>query len=575
LSEWEVTSGDNREWLKTCPDNHFDSCITDPPYGLVSIQKRFGKPGSAPAKPGTDGAFVRASKGFMGAEWDGTGIENSVEFWKEVLRVMKPGAHIAAFGGTRTFHRMMVAIEDAGFEIRDTIQVLSYMYGSGFPKSLSVSKALDRMAGAERKVVGVRPKTGNPINTQGCGTINRRPWMDRQVEEYGGLVEIETEPATDLAKEWDGYGTALKPSWEPIVIARKPLSESSVARNVQKWRTGAINIDACRVHGVGSEGNPYTVTRLKPGATLNKTGGNWRPEEGGVTYEGKTQDGRWPPNTLLVHAPGCRMISEPVVNRKSVKVTPNGSNGATLQHSDEKSQFSYDGTEPGWECVDGCAVKALGEQSGLSKSSSITNYHRPEERRFKWTFRDSRPKEHPSGYYSASHNDKGTAARFFPQFEPDLEDTDPFFYTSKPSPKEKHAGLDNEPDRMLHRVNPGGLENDPRWKPIARKNNHATVKPISLMRYLCKLLNPPGGRILDPFTGSGTTGCAAVLEGMDFVGLELHDEEDKPYATIARKRIEHWQRSVETLPPPVEPSVVEPKPREQLLLFDDRTDPYE
>lgn len=231
--------GDSREVLKECPDNSIDSILTDPPYALVSIVKRFGKPGSAPAK-GNE-AFMRASKGFMGKTWDTGEVAFDPEFWAECLRVLKPGGHLLSFGGTRTYHRMTCAIEDAGFEIRDMMQ---WLYGSGFPKSHDVSKGIDKAADATRDVVG-----------------EKRSSIARKARAGGELVGVDTTglehlrraditvPNTLAAQEWEGWGTALKPANEPICLARKPLSEKTVAANVLKWGTGAINIDGCRVEG--------------------------------------------------------------------------------------------------------------------------------------------------------------------------------------------------------------------------------------------------------------------------------------------------------------------------------------
>jgi site-specific DNA-methyltransferase (adenine-specific) len=196
------TKGDSNAVLdKVMPDS-FDSCVTDPPYHLKSIVARFGGKDAAPAQHGTDGAYARASKGFMGQTWDGGDIAQDPAFWSKVYRALKPGAHLVAFGGSRTFHRMAVAIEDAGFELRDT---LMWLYGTGFPKSHSVQKDLAKQKHAD----------------------------------------------ADL---WEGWGTALKPAFEPIVLARKPLSEKTVAANVLRWGTGAINIDVCRVPTTDSLG---------------------------------------------------------------------------------------------------------------------------------------------------------------------------------------------------------------------------------------------------------------------------------------------------------------------------------
>ncbi len=226
----ELHCGDCLEILPTLAENSIDACVTDPPYHLTSIVKRFGTDNAAPAQFGKDGAYARAAAGFMGRKWDGGDVAFRVETWREVYRVLKPGAHLIAFGGTRTFHRMACAIEDAGFEIRDQIQ---WLYGSGFPKSHDVSKGIDRAAGAEREVLGIAGKSGSE---RSC-----------MAGDFAGGEYLATAAATTAARQWEGWGTALKPACEPIVLARKPLSESTVAANVLKWGTGALNIDGCRV----------------------------------------------------------------------------------------------------------------------------------------------------------------------------------------------------------------------------------------------------------------------------------------------------------------------------------------
>jgi site-specific DNA-methyltransferase (adenine-specific) len=233
--------GDMRAVLAELTENSFDACVTDPPYHLTSIVKRMSAENAAPIGFGSDGRYQRVSVGFMGKVWDGGDIAFDPTTWRAVYRVLKPGAHLVAFGGTRTYARMAVAIEDAGFEIRDTI---AWLYGSGFPKSHDVSKGLDRMAGAEREVVGqyIAPD-GNPRGVD----------LGIQGGRFAGgqsnyiAEKLMTAPATGAARQWEGWGTALKPAMELIVLARKPLSEGTVAANVLKWGTGAINVDGCRI----------------------------------------------------------------------------------------------------------------------------------------------------------------------------------------------------------------------------------------------------------------------------------------------------------------------------------------
>ncbi len=279
-------AGDCREVLRTLADNSVDSVVTDPPYHLQSIVKRFGGKNAAPAKHGTDGAFKRASAGFMSKTWDGGDIAFQTELWAEVLRVLKPGAHGLAMGGTRTFHRLVCAIEDAGADIRDCIV---YTFGSGFPKSLNVSKAIDKSSGAERQIIGEDLsyyRRGNRANAtfQSPGGSAR---LFSQEESH----KILTEPATDAARDWDGWGTALKPAVELICLFRKPLSEHSIAANVQKWGTGAINVGACMV------GTAPRTTHARGNVTGERGqiyGGYGLPH-----HESDGASSRWPAN--LIH----------------------------------------------------------------------------------------------------------------------------------------------------------------------------------------------------------------------------------------------------------------------------------
>jgi DNA modification methylase len=402
--------GDNRDVLRDLPDNSIDSIVTDPPYALVSIVKRFG---GANAKPANDNdVYARASAGFMGKKWDTGEVAFSEVFWAECLRVLKPGGHVAAFSGTRTYHRMACAIEDAGFEIRDQ---LAWCYGSGFPKSHDVSKAIDKAAGAVREKVRVdASKLGNPPNLVG-GAIkgDDRPW--RQEAMARGYHEKDgNDPATDAAREWQGWGTALKPSWEPICLGRKPLI-GTVAENVLEHGTGAINIDGGRV------GDDVMVNQ--PGSTNERVamGGGWRTDA-----KPTVAVGRWPAN--IVHD-GSDEVVAAFPDSGPAKAGNRGN-----QHS---------GRHGGLADIGGNIKEGTDTVRGVNDNG-------------------------------------GSAARFF--------------YTAKA----------DKQDRM--------------------GSKHPTVKPVDLMQWLCRLITPPGGTVLDPFAGSGSTGEAAWREGFSAVLCEREEE---------------------------------------------------
>jgi site-specific DNA-methyltransferase (adenine-specific) len=411
---YQIHHGDNREVLKNLAENSIDSVVTDPPYEL----------------------------GFMGKSWDATGVAYSVELWQEVMRVLKPGGHLLAFSGSRTYHRMAVAIEDAGFEIRDQIM---WIYGSGFPKSHDVSKGIDKQAGAERErmVPQSRKQSSVAIAATGFGADGWSP----QVKE-GTTAE---------AKQWQGWGTALKPAHEPIVVARKPLI-GTVAANVLTYGTGGLNIDGSRV------GNEEIVTTNGKGFA-----GSF---EGGVNDNGgSTHQGRWPAN--VIHDGSDEVVA----------LFPDTTSGKPA------------------------GKKNIGNgYHGNFGSIAVTGF-----------------------------GDSGSAARFF--------------YCAKASKRDRNEGLDGFEVKVLGAKGNGlartctacgasvlvGCEcPDRTFVNPMRANHHPTVKPTDLMRYLCRLVTPPGGIVLDPFMGSGSTGKAAMYEGFEFVGIELTDE----YLPIAKARIE-------------------------------------
>lgn len=336
IGQATVYLGNNLDVLPELQDNSVDAIVCDPPYEL----------------------------GFMGKSWDSTGIAYNVELWQQCLRVLKPGGHLLAFGGTRTWHRLAVAIEDAGFEIRDNI---AWLYGSGFPKSHNISKALDKI---------------EPINSA----------------------------------EWQGWGTALKPAHEPIVVARKPI-QGTVAGNVLKYGTGAINIDGTRI------GDEIISVHNAPSGTF--AGGE--QDRGSDTQSYREHTGRFPANIIL----------------------------------------------------DEYTAELLDQQADASK----------------------------------------------------------FFYVAKASKRDRNEGLEELPDQILTGRDEGQDDRQVPYKTRSNtvKNIHPTVKPTALMQYLIRLVVPPNGLVLDPFTGSGSTGKAAILEGKRFVGIEMTEE----YLPIIAGRLKH------------------------------------
>jgi site-specific DNA-methyltransferase (adenine-specific) len=416
-----ILKGNCLDTLKTLPDYSVDSIVTDPPYEL----------------------------GFLGKSWDNSGIAFSTELWAECLRVLKPGGHLLAFSGSRTYHRMVCAIEDAGFEIRDQIM---WIYSSGFPKSFDVSKAIDKGIGENRKrqlrftewmrSTGITAKQIDEATKTHMGyhyiTRSTQPLIatanlfdklrhllpevpeeiERLVAERTGIewtayknrevvgtkkfclifdasksIEVDiTAPATPEAQQWQGWGTVLKPAHEPIVVARKPLI-GTVANNVLTYGTGAINIDGSRV-GTEIRHNPSN-------SNDGTTAARWT--------QGRETQGRWPANVI------------------------------------------HDGSD-----------------------------------------------EVLAGF----PNEAGR-----------------YFYCAKASTSERNAGLEG----------------------IA--NIHPTVKPLALMRYLIKLVTPPGGTVLDPFLGSGSTAVAAILEGFEWVGCEMTEE----YFPIIEARVEWAENQPKTL----------------------------
>lgn len=418
----KLLQGDCLEQMKTLPDNSIDAIVSDPPYGIS----------------------------FMAKKWDYD--VPKVEVWQEAMRVLKPGGHALIACGTRTQHRMVCNIEDAGFEIRD---VVSWIYGSGFPKSLNISKAIDKADGAEREVLGTdeyRAKifVNTMESSSATGTWNA-----------GKRCTDITAPATDAAKQWDGWGTALKPACEFFTLARKPLSEKTIAANVLKWGTGGINIDACRVG---------TDEKIVIGMSKAHLGNKYGSGTGGrgTSESRENTQGRFPAN--LIHDGSQEVLD----------LFPETKSGA---------------------------IKA-GQPAGTDHTAGDISHNRK-------GGRPVQPKSIPAS--------KGSAARFF--------------YCAKASKKDRDEGLDEFDGMKTNDGRKVDADNAFQRGASVRKNSHPTVKPTALMQYLCRLITPTGGTVLDPYMGSGSTGKAAIKEGFDFIGCEL----DEDYYKIAQARITNEQ----------------------------------
>jgi site-specific DNA-methyltransferase (adenine-specific) len=468
-TEAVVYHGNCLDELKNLADNSVDAIVTDPPYGLGDSNPDYIM---SALKMWIDGdrAHIPAGKGFMGKQWDAFVPPPAV--WDECFRVLKPGGYILVFAGSRTQDLMGLSVRMAGFEIRDS---LSWVYAQGFPKSLDIGKAFDKAGNAE------------------------------------------------ASGQWSGWGTALKPAVEPIIMGRKPLSEKNVSLNVLRWGVGGINIDESRI-GSQTMGGGTMPDLRDVGAKSKEAIGIDKLSFGQVSGAERIEydnfkTGRFPANLLLNHAEDCvevGVVEESYAINKTEEWTGFG----------QKERPDYESTEQKvstvlYECVDGCPVKELDEQSGIRPGGTY-----PAKRGQAVNTSFASGQETEGG--QRQMGDTGGASRFF--------------YVGKANKKDRNEGLDglSEKGKVYNGKNdtsagnaPGSVEDKFTTKPQA--NHHPTVKPTALMQYLIKMVCPAGGTVLDPFAGSGSTGKAAIREGVNFVGVEMTDE----YLPIIKGRLDH------------------------------------
>lgn len=426
---YKIINGDSLKVLDTLEPNSIDSIITDPPYEL----------------------------GFMGKSWDKSGIAYNVELWEKALRVLKPGGYLLAFGGTRTFHRIACAIEDAGFEIRDTIM---WLYGSGFPKSMNIGLAIDKKNGVESEVIG----KGR------CG--KNRLMGGLRNETHDTSFEIK-----QAQNEWQGWGTALKPSYEPVIVARKPI-EGTVAKNCLKYGVGGINIDECRVK---TDGEKLTRNLYSNPSWKNSS----------INGQGSINDvadklGRFPANTILTY--------------------------------DESDYDEVCGGMPDTNGGSKIITNKEVNRKGLTSENPVFN---PNNCGFKTNIKNDS---------ISSYGDNGSASRYFYNAKASKKDRDDGMLLFNEKKTTDGCIRSNSETARIFGANSA-----------LRKNIHPTVKPSELMQYLVRLVTPKNGTVLDIFNGSGSTGKACMFENRErnanykYIGIEL----DPEYCKISEARIDY------------------------------------
>jgi DNA modification methylase len=574
--ENRILHGDCLVYLRLIPDYTFHSVVCDPPYGLGTRE-----PTGDDIIRYLTGEALDTGGDFMGTEWE----IPSIHVWKECFRVLRPGGYILAFAGTRTWDIMSVGLRAAGFENRDTVaslfgptSTLMWLHGQGFPKSLNIAKKIDDHFGAVRERVGRKDELGI-IHSMGNAAATRgTAWQTKALQNPDADYNFLTKSTTEEAKKWDGWGTALKPAWEPVLCFRKPMTEETIAANIARYETGGMNIDASRVKHASPE--DFAKHKAMVDAIKSRGGSmanSWKNSSDLSGANDVKEGGRWPANAVMTHADGCKKVGTqkvdaPVINRFNDGMKPFGG-GAGHEYTSVQTGDAEGKEEVAvYECVEGCPVLALDAQSGVLKSVLLAPQHDGGglERRGPGGFRQG-----TTGVQKEYGGDSGGASRFFAQFEPEA----PFYYSAKASRAERNAVLlRNQPkvktkDRkkvVFYRLKEGveneeivlllqeilGEDYDPETTSIEGTilertlpasllenfeidnemggNDHPTVKPLALMKFLVRLVTPKGGIVLDPYCGSGTTCLAATEEGMMYTGIE----KDEHFHEIAHKRVD-------------------------------------
>ncbi len=487
-----LIEGDCVTSMKKIPDEKCDALITDPPAGISFMGKKWDDD-----KGGRD-------------DW----IKWLSDIMSEAMRCLKPGAHGLVWAIPRTSHWTTMALENAGFEIRD---IITHLFGTGFPKSQNISIQIDKQAGA-------MTHRSKAFNTVGRGERkDLQTAIKEKVEEHTSI--------TDEAKQYDGWGTALKPASEHWILIRKPLSEKTVAKNVLKFGTGGINIDACRISIDKNDPNQRPNGSIPCGQSnsdssfKNISGRN--PALNGNTLD--MAKGRFPANLVLSHNDDCEYVGTKEVKGESnfrtggqeifgSKIKTN----APINYSNENGKE----TVSDYKCSEGCAVKMLDEQSGTLKSGAILAHHKKGLK-----FKGDVYNKSTTISNGVTESSEGGASRFF--------------YCAKASGADKNTGLDDFEAKKVNDGRPSEIDNAFQRGETKRKNTHPTVKSTKLMEYLIKLITPENGVVLDPFMGSGSTGVSARNLNKKFIGIEKESE----YFTIAKSRLEYTNSDPEQWEP--------------------------